>query len=66
MIWVLQQLNTKTLYLERYHCCETLFHILKKKDEALFRDIAGTINKINVKKKNAALKKLQEEYALEI
>lgn len=62
LIRALRQLDDKSLYLHRYHCCETLFHILGLSDDTMFWDIVGNMHRADRKKKSAALKKIIKEY----
>ena len=60
LIDILRQLNQKELYLERYHICETIFEIIKFKDENILSDISGFVDRLDLSKKENALQKLEK------
>lgn len=64
LVWVLDQLNDKDLYLERYHICETFFHIFKIKNEAWFRNICGNMNEFDLTKKKNTLADIKKRYSI--
>ena len=64
LVWVLDQLNDKDLYLERYHICETLFHIFKIKNEDRFWNLTGNRESFNLKNKKTTLNDIKKRYSI--
>jgi len=63
-VWLLDQLNDKELYLERYHICETFFHIFKIKNEGWFRNICGNNQEFDPNKKTATLADIKKRHSI--
>jgi len=61
LIKLLDSLDDKELFLERYHITENLLKIMKIEDEDLKRDIIWNTESIDVEKKKEALWKIKEE-----
>lgn len=64
LVRVLDQLNDKELYLERYHICETFFYIFKIKNEERFWNLTGNRESFDLTKKKATLDDIKKRYSI--